>query len=198
MKAIRFFILVGSIHFFTITSYAQLLISEYVEGSLNNKGIELWNTSSTPLDLTGVQLEIYGGGSSIPTATISLTGIVQAGDVFVLANPSASFASTLADQTSSAVTWSGDDAIVLRANGIVLDSIGQVGFDPGTAWGTGLTSTADHTLRRRTGNLNADTVLNDAYDPAITFTGFPSDTFNDLGVPPAPFRAMRGGNPFAE
>ena len=35
--------------------------------------------------------------------------------------------------------------------------IGQVGFDPGTEWGTGLTSTADNTLRRKTAITAGDT-----------------------------------------
>ena len=50
------------------------------------------------------------------------------------------------------IYYNGDDAVVLRkggADGPVLDSIGQVGFDPGTEWGTGLTSTVDNTLRRK-------------------------------------------------
>ena len=41
-----------------------------------------------------------------------------------------------------------------------VDSIGQIGVDPGTEWGTGLTSTADNTLRRKpaveAGDTDAD------------------------------------------
>ena len=54
-----------------------------------------------------------------------------------------------ADQTNGSGWFNGDDAILLRKNGVVIDSIGQLGFDPGTEWGSGLTSTADNTLRRK-------------------------------------------------
>ena len=55
----------------------------------------------------------------------------------------------VADQTNGSGWFNGDDAIVLRKGTTVLDLIGQIGFDPGTEWGTGVTSTADNTLRRK-------------------------------------------------
>jgi hypothetical protein len=39
---------------------------------------------------------------------------------------------------------------VLREGTTIVDVIGQIGFDPGTEWGSGLVSTADNTLRRKT------------------------------------------------
>ena len=49
---------------------------------------------------------------------------------------------------SGSVTHNGDDAWVLRrADNTVVDSFGQVGVDPGSAWGTGSTATIDRTLR---------------------------------------------------
>ncbi|MDT9111101.1 hypothetical protein, partial [Escherichia coli] len=71
-------------------------------------------------------------------------------DVFVLAQASAN-ATILAqaDQTNASGWFNGDDAVVLRKGTTTLDVIGQIGVDPGTEWGTGLTSTADNTLRRK-------------------------------------------------
>ena len=54
----------------------------------------------------------------------------------------------------------------------VVDSIGQVGFDPGTEWGSGLTSTADNTLRRAAGVCVGDTDPSNAFDPAAEWIGF--------------------------
>lgn len=172
------------------TARAQILISEYVEGSGNNKALELWNISPTNVTFgtnageLDVRLAVYANGSSSPTATISLTPgfTLPRNGVFVLANPSAIFA-TNADQTSASATWNGDDALVLLANGTILDSIGQVGFDPGLRWGTAPNSTADNTLRRvpfAVGDVN----VSDAYDPAVEFQGFVTDTFDDLGASP--------------
>ncbi|MBK9743692.1 MAG: hypothetical protein IPO94_12360 [Saprospiraceae bacterium] len=47
-----------------------------------------------------------------------------------------------ADQTSGSLTFNGDDAIELVFMTASVDVIGQIGVDPGTEWGTGLTSTA--------------------------------------------------------
>ncbi len=64
----------------------------------------------------------------------------------------------------------------------VVDSLGQVGApDPGTEWGTGLTSTADNTLRRNATVCVGDTVPTDAFDPAAEWQGFAQNTFDGLG-----------------
>ena len=63
----------------------------------------------------------------------------------------------------------------------MIDAIGQIGFDPGSEWGTGLTSTADNTLRRK-GTISAgDTNGSDAFDPSIEWDGFATNTFDGLG-----------------
>ena len=36
--------------------------------------------------------------------------------------------------------------VALKKEGLIIDVIGQIGTDPGTEWGSGLTSTADNTL----------------------------------------------------
>ncbi|SCG35753.1 lamin tail domain-containing protein [Micromonospora halophytica] len=161
----------------------DLFISEYVEGSSYNKAIELFNGTGSPVDLTagGYQLQFHFNGSTTPTS-VALNGTVAAGDVFVFAASSA--APTIlaqADQTYAASLFNGDDAVVLRKGGGVLDSIGQVGVDPGTEWGAGLTGTADNTLRRLPSVSTGDTEPSDAFDPAVQWAGFATDTFDGLG-----------------
>ena len=73
---------------------------------------------------------------------------------------------------------------MLRKGTTVLDVIGQIGFDPGTEWGTGLTSTADNTLRRKTRSTRATRHGTDAFDPAVEWDGFATDTFDGLGAHP--------------
>jgi predicted extracellular nuclease len=55
----------------------DLIISEYTEGSSNNKAIEIWNHTGAAVDLTagGYKLQIYFNGGVTPTGTISLTGV---------------------------------------------------------------------------------------------------------------------------
>src|SRR5262245_34300708 len=161
----------------------ELFISEYVEGSSNNKAIEIFNGTGAPVDLAagGYRLEVYFNGSTTSTFGIALTGTVANGDVYVFASSAAS-ATILgqADLTTGAGLFNGDDAIVLRSGGTsgpVVDSIGQVGVDPGTEWGTGLTSTADNTLRRLPSITAGDTNPSDAFDPSVQWAGFATDTF---------------------
>ncbi|MGR6322307.1 lamin tail domain-containing protein [Micromonospora soli] len=161
----------------------DLFISEYVEGSSNNKAIELYNGTGAPVDLTaaGYQLQFFFNGATTST-NVALSGTVAAGDVFVFAASSAAPAILAqADQTYGGSLYNGDDAVVLRKGSTVLDSIGQVGVDPGTEWGTGVTSTADNTLRRLPSVTAGDTDPSDAFDPTVQWAGFAIDTFDGLG-----------------
>ena len=166
---------------------SEPFLSEYVEGSSNNKALEITNPTGAPVDLGagGYAVRMYFNGSSSPGLTINLAGTVAPGDVFVLAHGAAAPAvQAQADQTNGAGWFNGDDAVVLERAGTVLDAVGQVGSDPGTEWGSGLTSTADNTLRRKAG-AGPDTGTGDAFDPAAEWDGFPADTFDGLGHPGA-------------
>ena len=116
----------------------DILISEYVEGSSNNKALEFYNGTGSSIDLSagGYVVEMYFNGSTSPSTTINLTGTVANDDVYVLADDNAS--STIlavTDQTSTSSFFNGNDAVVLKkggTSGTILDAIGQVGVDPGT------------------------------------------------------------------
>jgi len=170
---------------------SDLFISEYVEGSATNKALEFFNGAGAPADLAGYDVQLYFNGATAPAATIPLTGTVAVGDVFVLAASTAVPAILAqADQTYGGALFNGNDAIVLRRAGVVIDSIGKVGSDPGTEWGTGLTSTADNTLRRRSSVTAGDTDTTDAFDPAAQWQGYATDTFDGLGA-----HGVDGGEP---
>lgn len=170
-----------------VDTNCAVLFSEYVEGSSNNKAVEIYNPGSEAIDLAAGQyvVQVYANGSSSASATINLTGTIPADDVYVLANSSAGAAVLgAADQTSGSLNHNGDDALVLRsggASGAVIDRIGQVGNDPGTEWGSGLTSTADNTLRRKASIPRGDTNTVAAFDPATEWDGYAVDTFDGLG-----------------
>jgi predicted extracellular nuclease len=163
----------------------DLFISEYIEGTGNNKAIEIYNGTGATVDLAvgRYSLELYLNGGASPNAIKNLDGFIVSGDVFVFANPSAN-AAILAqadDASSTFMIFDGDDAVVLKKNGVVIDVFGQVGFDPGTAWGSGLTSTLDHTLVRKSSVCAGDPVGNNAFDPSVQWNGFPVDTTSNLG-----------------
>ncbi len=163
----------------------ELFFSEYIEGTSNNKAVEIYNGTGAAIDLAGgsYNVQIYFNGASTAGQTISLAGTVADRDVFVVAHASAN-ATILgqADQTSSSLSYNGDDAVVLRKGSTVIDVIGQIGVDPGTEWGSGLTSTADNTLRRKASIEVGDPNGSDAFDPSVEWDGFATDTFSDLGA----------------
>lgn len=162
----------------------DLFFSEYIEGSSNNKALEIYNGTGAAINLATDEynVQMYFNGSTNPGLTINLTGTVAPGDVFVLAHSSAA-AQILdqADQTNSAGWFNGDDAVVLRKGATVLDVIGQIGVDPGTEWGSGLASTTDNTLRRKTAICAGDPDGSNAFDPNVEWDGFAQDTFGGLG-----------------
>jgi predicted extracellular nuclease len=166
----------------------DVFFSEYIEGTSNNKALEIFNGTGSAVNLAtaGYSVQMHFNGNPAAGLTINLTGTVASGDVYVLAQSAASAAILAqADQTNGAGWFNGDDAVVLRkggADGPVVDAIGQVGFDPGTEWGSGLTSTADNTLRRKASIESGDSNFGDAFDPAVQWDGFATDTFGGLGA----------------
>ncbi|WP_233462528.1 ExeM/NucH family extracellular endonuclease [Aeromonas caviae] len=164
---------------------AQLLISEYLEGSSNNKAVELSNVGSSVIDLSQYRLALYANGKPLteaPTNSLALQGTLAPGASLVLANPSASSEILAkANQTSGNLVFNGDDALVLYRGSELVDSFGQVGVDPGTAWVSGGVSTLDMTLRRKatvtTGRVDATA----PFDPALEYVAALKDDASGLG-----------------
>ncbi len=131
----------------------DLFISEYIEGSSNNKAIEIYNGTGSSVDLSGYELHQYNNGSSTASYTLSLSGTLANNDVFVIANSSSTIFGSVVDlSTNSAVmTFNGDDAIVLYKKSTTsnVDIFGRIGEDPGTKWESGSHSTLDKTLVRK-------------------------------------------------
>ena len=159
----------------------NLLFSEYVEGSSNNKALEIANLGSMDVSLSGCQISIYSNGSASAGTNIALGGTVGASSVFQICHSSASFAGSC-EQTSGSLSFNGDDAVALVCNGTVLDVIGQIGVDPGTGWGSAPTATVDQTLRRKCTVTHGDPTGSDVFDPATEWDGFAVDSFGDLGT----------------
>lgn len=72
---------------FTALSYTQectnLFISEYVEGSGNNKAIEIFNPTLETIDLSTYQLVRYSNGGFTPNA-VGLSGTIESKGTFVV------------------------------------------------------------------------------------------------------------------
>ena len=105
----------------------ELFFSEYIEGSSNNKALEIYNDTGAPVNLStgGYSIQMFFNGSSTAGLTIPLTGTVANGDVYVIAQ-SSSVAAILAqaDQTNGSGWYNGDDAVALVKGGTMIDVIG--------------------------------------------------------------------------
>jgi hypothetical protein len=165
----------------------NLFISEYVEGSGNNKAIELYNPTPAPINLAdGYKLRMYFNGSTTVGLTVNLTGTMATGSTYVVANSASSPAIlALANQTAGGGWFNGDDAIILEdPAGNLLDVFGRIGEDPGAEWSVGGNTTQDNTLRRLPTVTQGVTA-----NPAIGFptlgtewVQFPNDNIADLGA----------------
>lgn len=161
--------------------YAEPFISEYVEGSASNKAIELYNPTDTTISLNGYNLLIsFNGGSS--TRKIDLTGTLAAKSTLVFTDSSSSAALlTKSNGTLGNPTFNGDDAIALYKGSVLIDVFGQIGFDPGTAWGRDNNFTENRTLVRKSSVVKGDTNGSDAFDPSLEWDFFARDDFSNLG-----------------
>lgn len=161
---------------------SDLFISEYIEGSSYNKVIEIYNGTGASVDLSQYSLELYSNGASSPSQSMSLSGTLADGDVFIIAHTSADAEIlAVADATNGAViNFNGDDAIALRNGVDLIDVIGQIGVAPGSYWGSGSVTTKDDTLVRKSTVCSGDANGSDAFDPADEWEGYAQDTFTYL------------------
>jgi hypothetical protein len=153
-----------------------LLITEYVEGSSSYKAIEISALADSSLEGCRVATYFNGGTSANGAA---LEGVLFEGESTVLCSSALAAQGAVCPRTAG-LTFNGDDAVALECEGVVIDVMGQIGVDPGTAWGTGDVSTVDHTLRRRCDAI-PDTDPTNAFEPSSGWLGAPKDSFDDLG-----------------
>jgi endonuclease I len=154
------------------SSSNELFISEYVEGSSNNKAIEIANFTGSSVNLSAYTLARDVNSNGAYGASLQLTGTLQSGDVHVVARGNASSAIlAVADQLSSAdaLSFNGNDPVALFKNGVLIDIFGNFG---------GNNSFADETYRRKETVAGPTT----AFDLIGEWDAFPSDNTDNLGT----------------
>ncbi len=183
----KLFTLIGAGILSVSSLYSQctdLFFSEYIEGSGFNKAVEIYNPTSGAIDLSDYKIELYGNGSATSTASFTLTGTLNAGDVFVVAHPSAADAGLTAqvDVTNGVINFNGDDAFALinmsSGSDVLIDIIGEIGSDPGSEWTVGTGSTKDNTLVRKAAVNQGQT---NWATGATEWDVYPQNDFNYIG-----------------
>jgi hypothetical protein len=177
---------------FALSMFAQasdLFISEYVEGSSNNKAIEIFNGTGAAVDLSQYSLKLgSNGGEWSATNSITLSGTLANNDVYVIANASANATILgLSDLTSTVTYYNGDDCLGLFHGTTMIDIIGVYQVDPGTAWDVAgvVGATLNHTLIRKpqitSGTTNWATSAGTTIDDSQWIVQ-PIDYITDLGM----------------
>lgn len=193
-------------------AYAQncteVFISEYVEGSGNDKALELYNPTGTAINLSGYRIERFSNGSSTSNSggVTNLTGTIQPYSTFVITNgqtttqtnsPACSPAlQAMADQLDGAYPaptyMNGNDAIALFKNSVMIDLMGKIGDAAMTSaygWGdqppydgsVGRVWTENHTLIRKASVKTGVTANPDPFIVNQQWDSLPKDTWTNLG-----------------
>jgi predicted extracellular nuclease len=125
----------------------------YGKGSGNNKFLEITNGAAQSADLYACAVWVVSNGGSWYESSITLSGSLTAGASYRLASSSADSALTSTADLTLSITWNGDDAVGLACDKVLIDTVGEAGDDPGSAFsacGIG-TATKDHTLVHKAG-----------------------------------------------
>ena len=119
-------------------TYSDLIISEYLEGSANNKAIEIYNGTGADVDLAAYSLMKQTNGIGDYKNEQVLAGTLANGETFVLVNSQASDElKALGDMTSNVTSFNGNDAVALFKSGEKIDEVGV--FGDSTMWGENVT-----------------------------------------------------------
>jgi len=136
-----------------VTNPPELFFSQYGEPDGGNcKFIEIYNPTSVEVDLSHYTIIKGGNGDTFEESTNieTLVGTLAPGAVLVIGNPAcfdgtdtgsvdAGFPQTGIVYIASTVVGyiNGDDALGLFKDGVLIDTIGLSGEDPGTFWAVG-------------------------------------------------------------
>jgi len=151
----------------------DLFISEYVEGSINSKAIEIANFTGNAIDLSiySIKKQVNGAGSWVNE--LLLSGTLNTNNVYVIGNSAGASGVTSVSNltvTGAPIDFNGNDPIGLFKNNILIDIVGN--FNGGS-----LDFAKDVTLRRN----NSITSPNTTYTIG-EWTTYPQDTFDGLGT----------------
>ena len=188
---------------------SELFISEYVEGSGNNKALEIYNPTNAPISLSGYHIDRFSNGSSSSSSggVLNLSGTIAPYDAFVIANGQTTGSSSspacdpllqaMADQLDGvypAPTYmNGNDAIVLYKNSTIVDIFGKTGDAAmTTAYGwsdafpydgsAGAIWTENHTLVRKPSVTQGVATNPSTFIVTTQWDSLPKDTWTGLGT----------------
>jgi endonuclease I/chitodextrinase len=159
----------------TAATATELFFSEYIEGSSNNKALEIANLTGAAINLSVYSIKKQTNGAGAWSTGLSLSGTLNSASKYVIVNSLIALAcynkaSANISTAAGEMTFNGNDAVGLFKNNVLIDIIGT--FNGGTA-----NFAADTTLRRKTTVTAPSTTFN----KTTQWDVFTSDTCNNLG-----------------
>lgn len=154
----------------------DLLFSEYLEGSGNNKALEIANNTGASVSLSVYTVKKQTNGAGAWSTGLTLSGTLTSGSKFTIVNSSMASScyptsSANISTTATELTFNGNDAVGLFKNGVLIDIIGT--FNGGTA-----NFAVDVTLRRK----STVTAPSTTFNLASQWDSFTTDTCSNLGA----------------
>ena len=210
-KTLLVFSLFSSVAVFS-QNCTEIFISEYVEGTGNDKALELYNPTGAAINLSGYRVERFSNGdaSSANGGVLNLSGSIAPYSTFVVVNgngvtspanagsPAASVVlQAMADQLDGAYPaptyMNGNDAIALFKGTTMIDLMGKIGdasMVSGVSWSdefpydgsVGAFWTKDQTLYRKASVKVGVTVNPDPFVVITEWDSLPKDTWTGLGT----------------
>lgn len=132
-----------------IAPCSELYFSEYIQAAGTNVAVEIYNPTNTTIDLSPYSIRIYANGSTSATAQFSLGNTIYPYDSYLITQSGATQANLLKDQeyTSTNFSFTGNDAIVLLKNSVMIDAIGEISED--SLWLVDGFTLTNRTFRRK-------------------------------------------------
>ena len=159
-----------------VNNVTELFFSEYVEGSGNNKAIEIVNLTDNAIDLSAYSIKKQSNGAGSWINEFSLSGTINVNDVFVTINYQADDATLLKEVDlmspeagyGAPINFNGNDPVGLFKNDVLIDIIGVLGVTS--------KNYENMTLRRKTSVTQPTTSYN-----SNEWDEFPQNTVDGIG-----------------
>ena len=146
-------------------SYAQLMFSQYIDGTVNRKGLEIYNPDGSTVNLADYQIEQYTNGATSKTATYTLEGNLASKAKFIIGRTELQAELGTKVNQVAGLSFNGDDALVLVYKGTPVDRFGRIGDKPASGgWGTTITSYQNSLSRIKNKNDVSAVDPNSAFD----------------------------------
>lgn len=147
-------VLLGALGAFTYSPWAQaqLMFSQYIDGSSNRKGLEIYNPDGTTVNLADYEIQQFNNGGTAKTAAFRLQGSLISKQKFLVGRSELQAELGSKVNQVAALSFNGDDAVVLVYKGIPVDRFGRIGERPEAGWGTAVSSLGNSFKRIETEN----------------------------------------------